>query len=289
MRTDTIYRSRLFSYGAHLMGGVMIAALLMGLLTGCDSSTSGAGGDEDLDGELTTLLTRNGQRGLDNFQLPEDNDFASMPQDPGNPLTAGKVALGKALFHDPALGTDPRYEMGRATYSCATCHHASAGFQSGVKQAISEGGWGWGDHGEARRPNPAYSLSDIDVQPVRTPSILNSAFQRTLLWDGSLGSRGPNAGTESHWTAGTPLEVNHLGYDGLESQAIVALTVHRMSQIASSVVATNTGYQNLWDAAYPGQPVTIEKAGLAIAAYERTVYASKAPFQRWLRGESGCS
>jgi cytochrome c peroxidase len=263
----------------------LIWIVLVGFdLTGCDTATAPKE-TEDLDAELTALLTRDGQRGLNNFMLPDENDFSAMPQDPGNPLTPEKVTLGKLLFHDPAAGSAPRLEPGRGTYSCATCHHASAGFQSGLQQAISEGGMGWGDHGENRAPDPMYGASDLDVQSVKTPSILNSAYQRVLLWDGSLGSRGPNNGTEEHWTPGSSAEVNNLGYDGLESQAIAGLTDHRMSNVGTSVIAAYPEYQQLWDAVFPGEPVTLEKAGLAIAAYERTIYASRAPFQRWLRGE----
>jgi cytochrome c peroxidase len=46
----------------------------------------------------------------------------------------------------------------------------------------------------------------------------------------------------------------------------------------------------LFDDAFPERPdaerVTEETAGLAIAAYERTLVAYEAPFQRWLRGET---
>ena len=35
-----------------------------------------------------------------------------------------------------------------STYSCSSCHHAGAGFQSGLQQGIAEGGSGFGLKGE---------------------------------------------------------------------------------------------------------------------------------------------
>jgi cytochrome c peroxidase len=83
--------------------------------------------------------------------------------------------------------------------------------------------------------------------------------------------------------------VNRLGYEGLESQAIAALNVHRMGGGADTVAATYPTYRRLFEQAFPDWPdnerVTDETAGLAIAAFERTLVANEAPFQQWLRGE----
>ncbi|CAN0578504.1 unnamed protein product, partial [Laminaria digitata] len=100
-----------------------------------------------------------------------------------------------------------------------------------------------------------------------------------------FGASGPNRGTEAQWIPGTPTGVNALGYDGLESQAIAALTIHRMDSIQKTIVVSHPEYTALWQAAFPGEEVSLENAGLAIAAYERTLLTTKAPFQRWLKGE----
>jgi cytochrome c peroxidase len=232
------------------------------------------------------LLTIGGQRGLDNFQQPESDDYGAIPQDPANPLTAAKVELGRLLFHETGLATNPRDPSGQSTYSCATCHHAGAGFASGLRQAIGEGGSGWGQNGEGRLPASAYAQADLDVQGIRSPSVLNTAYQEVMGWAGSFGVRGPNRGTEAAWEGDPLLEVNKLGYDGLESQAISALMKHRMDSLQASPLATHPGYQALWTEAFPGEPISLERAGLAIAAYERTLLSNRAPFQRWLRGET---
>ena len=49
-----------------------------------------------------------------------------------------------------------------------------------------------------------------------------------MLWNGQFGATGPNEGTEASWGEGTPKFNNHLGYQGIETQAIAGLTVHRM-------------------------------------------------------------
>lgn len=260
--------------------------LAASLLSGCQK-------DDMLTAQLDQQLAQNleqlaGRNGLIDFQLPDSDDLERIPQDPRNPLSAEKVTLGKLLYHETALGIAPLKEIGANTYSCASCHLAAAGFQAGRIQGIGEGGVGIGHRGEARQKAPAYNGEDLDVQPIRSPTILHVAYQRNMLWNGQFGATGMNVGTESQWTPGTPKENNFLGYEGVETQAIAGLTVHRM--MMSEDLAQELGYQALFDAAFPDWPqedrYTLETTGLALAAYERTVLANQAPFQRWLRGET---
>jgi len=221
------------------------------------------------------------------FQFPESNDLLSIPQDPNNPLTAEKVALGKLLYHETGLGIKAKHLEGMRTYSCASCHHAQAGFQAGVRQGLADGGVGFGVAGEGRQRNILYPVEDLDIQPLRTPSTLNSAYQIVQLWNGQFGAAGPNAGTESQWTDGTPIATNYLGFEGVETQAIAGLGVHRMDCDPDLIASTE--YQQLFDDAFSSVPATdrysLKQAGLAIAAYERTLLANQSPFQRYLRGE----
>jgi len=158
-----------------------------------------------------------------------------------------------------------------------------ADFRTFRRQGIGEGGEGFLD----RQKRGSYAPSELDVQPIRTPTTLNTAYQEVMLWNGQFGATGPNAGTESQWTPGTPIAVNNKGFQGLEVQAIAGLGVHRMS-FENSRVANDPTYTWLFDMAFPEIPksdrYTDEHAGLAIAAYERTLLANLAPFQRYLRG-----
>jgi cytochrome c peroxidase len=218
--------------------------------------------------------------------LPQSDDFKRIPQDPKNPITMAKVELGKLLFHDPGLSINPKFEMFNETYSCATCHHHIAGFQAGRAQGVGEGGVGFGRIGESRVKDELCPEDSLDIQPIRTPSTLNSAYQEVMLWNGQFGATGPNIGTESRWTPGTPLETNFLGYQGIETQAIAGLTVHRLG-VPMELIG-ETEYKQMIDAAFPEIPsqerYTKITLGLAIAAYERTIIASEAPFQKYLKG-----
>ncbi|MDX1420529.1 MAG: cytochrome c peroxidase [Rubricoccaceae bacterium] len=269
--------------------------LLLGalaLLAACDNATPEA---PSLDAQLREAVTAAAEgAGLDAFRVPDDGDLAAIPQDPRNPLTPEKVALGRLLMHETALAVNPTHAMMEGTYSCASCHHVAAGFRAGVPQGLADGGVGFGHFGERRRPHPDYAHDELDRQPIRSPSLMNGAYQAVTLWNGQFGAAGPNAGTEAEWTEGTPIVNNRLGYEGLETQAIAALTVHRMQDGPAFVIETLPEYAARFAAAFPDFRATdpaiasaeMEMAGLAIAAWERTVLPSEAPFQRWLRGET---
>jgi cytochrome c peroxidase len=283
---------------------LLTVLLIAGVLAGCDGSVSDE--PDALDERLTAALyTAAPGEGPAFFMLPEPENLAAIPQDPLNVLTPAKVALGRFLFHETALAVNPVQPAGAGTYACASCHHASAGFQAGRIQGIGEGGAGFGQRGEARGHDALYDVTELDVQPLRTPSTLNAAFQEVMFWNGQFGTTGPNAGTELRWAVGTVIETNHLGFHGLETQAISGLVVHRMEDIEQSVATSNETYAMMFNEAFPGetvdptstersseptlipQPIDRRRAGLAIAAYERTILASKAPFQHWLRGRRG--
>ncbi|MBT8235205.1 MAG: cytochrome-c peroxidase [Bacteroidia bacterium] len=220
--------------------------------------------------------------------LPGAQELSEIPADFRNDLSSDKILLGKFLFHETGLALNPKSELGRGTYSCSSCHVAASGFQSGMQQGMAEGGLGFGFRGENRIMNPEYHPDSVDVQPIRVPTILNAAFQQVVLWNGQFGANGLNKGTESQWTEGTPKATNHLGFDGLETQAMAGLGVHRM--VIDTSMIKNGPYKQLFDSAFPESPesdrYTRLNAGLSIAAFVRTVLPTEAPFQKMLRGEA---
>jgi cytochrome c peroxidase len=147
---------------------------------------------------------------------------------------------------------------------------------------------GFGTAGEGRFKNSLYVEADLDVQPIRTPTALNVAYQDVMLWNGQFGATGTNEGTEANWTPGTPKEVNNLGFEGVETQAIAGLDVHRL--VIEEDFILNSEYKAMFDDAFPNVNVseryTKLNAGLAIAAYERTLLPNQAPFQQWLNGNT---
>ncbi len=266
-----------------------LAISLAVLFTGCNPDDEGPGAQGTLDEQLQSSLTQaGGSQGLDFFKMPASTDLGQIPQDPLNPLTAEKVTLGKFLFHETAIAINPNQPGGEGTYSCASCHHAAAGFQAGMAQGIGEGGSGFGTAGEGREKSADYDGAMVDVQPIRTPSAMNGAYQQNLLWNGQFGATGINNGTDAYWTPGTPKADNEFGYEGLEIQAIAGLNVHRL-QVEESLCEVNEDYVNMFADAFPAvaesERITREFAGLAIGAYERTLLSNEAPFQKWLAGD----
>jgi len=224
----------------------------------------------------------------EDFILPDSDDFDNIPQDPSNPITAEKVALGKLIYHETGI-TEGELSSSEGTFSCASCHNAQNGFKSGIRQGIGEGGIGF-DH---RMVMEGINLEDVDVQPVTSPTVLNTAFQEVMLWNGQFGNEiggVVNVGIDPdrHFTEGTPKEANLRNLSGLETQAVAGLGVHRMgTNNPDSLLRTNETYRQMFEDAYGvAEPDDmLEAAALAIAAFERTVLANEAPFQDYLRGD----
>ncbi len=255
--------------------------LLLALLLSCTDINRTI--DEELRFEINTAP---GSKGLSSYRMPLSDQLERIPQDPKNRLTEDKVLLGQLLFHEPGFATASEFLEMTQTYSCATCHHAGGGFQANVVQGIGDGGIGYGTAGEGRRVDLFVEMSKIDAQSLRTPSAMNTAYQSNLFWNGQFGATAVNIGTESEWPTEGPLSINRLGYEGTETAAIAGLDIHRHKYDETSI--DTMGYKEMFDKAFSDFPIadrySNETAGLAIAAFERTMLSNQAPFQKWLRG-----
>ena len=224
---------------------------------------------------------------LEYYTLPSSSDLSAIPQGAGNPLTPEKVALGRFLFFETGLALDAVHEEGRGTYSCASCHVPSAGYMPGRMQGIADGGVGFGYNGEGREQMDAYLVEELDIQEARPLSLLNVALVKNTSWSGQFGAYGVNEGTEDVWDLDEATEVNHLGLDGLESQNIEGLKVHRMR--INKEVMDELGYTPLYDAVFADFPeedrYTNLTTSFALSAYLRSVISNRAPFQQWLKGD----
>ena len=253
------------------MKNTYLAFSLLILFTACKRDQPA---EFNLDEQLLLALNEASKDGqISHFSLPDSDNFNQIPQDPNNKITASKVELGKFLFHETNLAVNSKFADGQHTFSCASCHHAAAGFQAGIVQGIGDGGFGFGLAGEGRIPNVLYEQDSLDTQPIRTPSAMNGAYQKVTLWNGQFGATGLNKGTEANWTENTPKAENNLGFEGLETQAIAGLKVHRMG--LSDDIRENEIYKDLFQESFPTikekGDINRKAAGLAIAAYERTV------------------
>jgi cytochrome c peroxidase len=119
--------------------------LLAVLISGCQKSdlktNTGASisNNDDPDNVKTTAIA------LAAYRLPDSDDFASIPQDPKNPLTTEKVELGKLLFHESRL-RHQQFISARTTnlFLCFLSSCRKLVFNLAWPRAIGEGGIGFG-------------------------------------------------------------------------------------------------------------------------------------------------
>jgi len=231
-------------------------------------------------------------RGLSKYKLP--TKLSQIPTDPKNPLSPVKVELGRQLFHADGLAFNPKTDSGKlGKYSCATCHLSVKGFTAGQRQGLADGAIGH----LCRVPMPGEDDSLVDAQPVRTPTAINIAYAQGTLTDASLGNTAMNLAVPPDlWEF--PRSLNMLGLEGTETQAIAGLTAHRMG-FCEQTLSDPESDDNwctplniaLFDATFSSDNLSsgftdMHKAGLAIAAYERSLIPHEAPFQRYLRGDT---
>ena len=86
-------------------------------------------------------------------------ELLKVVDNPENPLSPAKIALGKQLFFDPILSLDK-------TINCASCHLLEEGGDDNIPTAI-----GYHD-----RENP---------QHLNSPTVLNAALAKSQFWNGS--------------------------------------------------------------------------------------------------------
>ena len=90
------------------------------------------------------------------WQLPSDYPQPVVPQD--NPMTPGKVALGRRLFYDSRLSVNGQI-------ACASCHQQSLAFTDGKPRSIGTTG---------------------EVHPRGAMSLVNAAYASRLTWANHL-------------------------------------------------------------------------------------------------------
>lgn len=244
--------------------------------------------EDPIDTELKAAISKLSETGnFDYYIMPESDDFANIPnQDPQNPLTAEKVALGKLLFFETGLAQIPNNANCYEAYSCSSCHIPEAGFLPGRMQGIADGAAGFGHNGEFRMIQEGYKETDLDAQGNRPLNPINTAYVTNTLWSGMFGADGVNKNTEDYWT--DLAEVNHTGYVGLEAQNIEAFNLHRME--INDHILDDYGYRAYFDKAFPdfseAERYSPTTSSFAISAYLRTLLTNRAPFQEYLKGET---
>lgn len=146
------------------------------LLSSCSSDNDSNPIVQDIDKDLVSLLkSQSPTSSVDYFYFLIQKIIIRYLRTPKS-YYQSQSNPWKFLFHETGLSSDAKDPRMAGTFSCASCHHASAGFQAGTLQGIGEGGFGFGRKGESRRPKT--DIADHDVQPIRSPSAMNGAYQK---------------------------------------------------------------------------------------------------------------
>ncbi len=194
------------------------------------------------------------------------------PEPADNPTTPAKVALGRLLFFDPILSATK-------DVACATCHHPRFGWGDGRATPIGVGGRGLGPERKLVAANSFAPLAR------NAPSLLNVVF------NGLVAGVKPSAATAPmFWDARV---------QGLENQALVPVRSREemrgdlcaetdsVEQAVGRVQAI-AEYRELFGKAFDStsnEGVTAKRLTHAIAAFERSLITTNAPFDRFLRGD----
>jgi len=153
-----------------------------------------------------------------------------------NAPNAARVDLGWHLFFDPRLS-------GEGNMSCSTCHHPGLGWSDGL---------------------PTAKGVKSMVLARATPTIINSAFNTIMMWDGRK--------KDLEDQAMGPMEANvEMNMD----------TVKLFKWLNES-----PGYRKMFESAYPGEGINAATLSKGMATFERTVIMNDSPFDKWLAGDA---
>ena len=226
-----------------------------------------------------------------------------------------RAQLGQLLFFDPILSGDKNV-------SCATCHHPSFAMADGRALPIGAGGEGLGPertfmdeivlaedagadrllrvHADAARP-AAHNPFVGQFVPRNSQTVINSALFPVQFWDGRVEGEANRVKTLER-------AVNDMRMDDpLTTQALFPVTsLHEMAGATFGGLAPQTIRRNLVERlrdipayverfaalydggdADPSAAVTPRNVADAIAAFERRLIFTNAPWDHFLAGDTG--
>ncbi|MFK7888092.1 MAG: cytochrome-c peroxidase [Gammaproteobacteria bacterium] len=97
-----------------------------------------------------------------------------------------------------------------------------------------------------------------------SPTVINTAYNAIQMWDG-------RARTLEQQATGPMLAASEMNMD--------------LGDLVAWLKA-NPGYTKAFDAAYPGEAISVATLSKAIASFERTVISRDSPFDRWVSGDA---
>jgi cytochrome c peroxidase len=179
-------------------------------------------------------------------------------------LQAGHASLAKWLLPaeipSPADNrlTPERAELGRKLFfdprlsatgqsTCASCHFPERGWADGFPTSVRLFG---------------------EQMSRASPSLVNVAYNNIHLWDG----RSPT--------------LEHQAVNGISLTGSMNAGAAKDAVVGVEVIKKVAGYQQAFQSAYPGEPITAESIAKALASFERTLVSRDSPFDRWVKGDS---
>lgn len=228
----------------------------------------------------------------------------------GNPVTAAKAYLGKALFWDEQLSST-------RTVACGTCHRPAsggsdprtgAGFPAsrnpGFDQMFGTDDDVFGSPGVPQNLvggayvfDSTYGFKD-QVTGRKAPSYLNAGYARDgLFWDGRATDAFrdqltnsvllPSRASLESQAAGPPASAAEMAHNG-RSWSEIAVRVRDSRPLALAWdVPTGLAnwidgrrYPELFQEAFGSAEVTPARIAMAIATHERTLFSDRTPFDR---------
>ena len=239
---------------------------------------------------------------------PGPFEMLDPPNEPtGNPVTAAKAYLGKALFWDEQLSSTK-------TVSCGTCHRPSSGGSDprtliGDRPSTNPGPDNNFNTGDDISGSPGVPQNNLDgtytsialygltpqVTGRKSPSYLNAGYTRQgIFWDGRAGDIFRDqltnnvlltewAGLESQ-SAGPPVSSAEMAHSGRNwTQVASRIGSSKPLALASRVPnglkawIANRTYPELFQEAFGTPDVTPSRIAMAIATHERTLFSDRTP------------
>ncbi len=231
----------------------------------------------------------------------------------GNPITATKASLGKALFWDEQLSST-------GTVACGTCHSGNGGgidkrtsterirsTNPGINGIFGDADDVFGSPGViANNLDGTYNWSSIygfreQVTGRRAMAYTDAGYPNTLFWDGRATPvfRDPltnqvilqNGGALENQVLGPPVNGVEMAHSGRNWQEVA----NRIANVKPLALASNvpTGLNNwiggrtyveLFQEAFGTPEVTPARIALAIATHERTLFSDQTPFDQANQG-----
>lgn len=235
------------------------------------------------------------------------------PAPPGNPVTAAKAYLGKALFWDEQLSST-------RTVSCGTCHFAGNGGSDARSivnsaRATNPGADAIFGTGDDVFGSPGVTDNNADgtfnrsavygfreqVTGRKSKSYIDAAYSPLLFWDGRATGTFTdpvsgaivlqNGGALESQVLGPPISSVEMAHGGRDWTNVAArISTSKPLALSPSVpTALNTWiggrtYPLLFEEAFGTPDVTPTRIALAIATFERTLYSDRTPFDAAVSG-----